>query len=221
MYARARRRVRRYRIPRSCRTFDVDAEHRLAFIDCRRQGAWRKIRSGDSVLNKAAALDLVHEHLDDTPRAAHSRFVAYVMRGLASVFAADADLWEITGLCHDLDFFVTSGDWSQHGLLTIRWLAGRLPDDALQAIAAHDHRTGMRSDTLIADMLNLADAVAIIDKRFGRDLFRQVDNVDAYATLRNHLGDRAYLADILDRRASKHRLSFGCIGDIVTAGPPQ
>jgi hypothetical protein len=59
------------------------------------------------------------------------------------------------------------------------------------------------------DMLNLADAVAVIDKRFGRDLFKQADNGDPYTALRNHLGDRAYLADILDRRASKHRLSLG------------
>ena len=143
------------------------------------------------------------------------------MRELASVFTADDDLWEITGLCHDLDFFVTSDDWSKHGLLTIRWLAGRLPDEALQAIAAHDHRTGVRSDTLIADMLNLADAVAVIEKRFGRDLFQQAHNGDPYITLRNHLDDRAYLADILERHASKHRLSFGRICKIVTAGPPQ
>jgi hypothetical protein len=173
------------------------------------------------MLSKAEALGLIHKHLDDTPRAAHSRLVGYIMQELASVFAADAHLWEITGLCHDLDFFVTSGDWSQHGLLTTRWLAGQLPDDALVAIAAHDHRTGVRSDTLIADMLNLADAVAVIDKRFGRDLFTQADNGDPYTTLRNRLGERAYLVDILDRHASKHRLPFGRIRDIVAAGPPQ
>jgi predicted hydrolase (HD superfamily) len=109
------------------------------------------------MLTKAEALALIHKHLGHTPRAAHSRFVAYVIRELAGIFAANADLWEITGLCHDLDFFVTCGDWSQHGLLTIRWLAGQLPDDALDAIAAHDYRTGIRSDTLIADMLNLAE----------------------------------------------------------------
>ena len=64
------------------------------------------------MLSNAEALDLIHKHLDDTPRAAHSRFVGYVMREFASVFAANAHLWEISGLCHDLDFFVTSGDWS-------------------------------------------------------------------------------------------------------------
>jgi hypothetical protein len=173
------------------------------------------------MLNKAAALDLVQKHLGDTPRAAHSKFVAYTMRELAGVFAANAELWEITGLCHDLDFFSISGNWSQHGLMTAQWLAGQLPDEALRAIEAHDHRTGIQSDTLIADMLNLADALAVIDKRFGRDLLREADNGDPYTALRRHLGDRAYLADILDRRASKHDLSFRCIVDIATTGPPQ
>ena len=118
-------------------------------------------------------------------------------------------------------FFEASGDWSQHGLVTIRWLAGQLPDDALQAIAAHDHRTGIRSDTLIADMLNLADALAVIEQRLGRDLLIQTGNDDPYTTLRNRLGDRAYSADILERRASKHELSFRRIVDIVSAAPPQ
>jgi len=173
------------------------------------------------LLSKAEALDLVQKHLGDTPRAAHSRFVAYIMRELAGVFAANADLWEVTGLCHDLDFFATAGDWSQHGLLTIQWLAGQLPDDALQAIAAHDHRTGLQSDTFIADMLNVADALAVIDQRFGRDVFRAADNRDPYNTLRAQLGDRAYLADITERRATKHQLSFGRILDIVVSAPPQ
>jgi hypothetical protein len=52
--------------------------------------------------------------------------------------------------------------------VTIRRLSGQLPGDALQAIAAHDRRTGIRSDTLIADILNLADALTVIDQRFGR-----------------------------------------------------
>jgi len=63
-------------------------------------------------------------------------------------------------------------------------LAGQLADEALRAIAAHDHRTGTQSDALIADMLNLADALAVIDKRFGRERLKQADNGDPYVILR-------------------------------------
>jgi predicted hydrolase (HD superfamily) len=71
------------------------------------------------MLSLAEAEHLVSQHLSATPRAAHSRFVAHVMRQLADRLGADGDLWEIVGLCHDLDFFKTCDDRSQHGLLTI------------------------------------------------------------------------------------------------------
>jgi predicted hydrolase (HD superfamily) len=127
----------------------------------------------------------------------------------------------IVGLCHDLDFFVTSADVRQHGLLTMRWLNGRLPDDALRAIGAHDHRTGLTADKLMADMLKLADTVAVIDKRFGRAVLRRAADGGPYAALGSDFGDRAYLADILRRVADKHGLSLAWIRDILEAAPPQ
>src|SRR5688500_10025772 len=104
------------------------------------------------MLSSTEALALVQQHLGNTPRALHSHVVAALMRQLAGLFVPDAVLWETVGLCHDLDFFTVADDWSQHGLLTIKWLSGHLPNDALQAIAAHDYRTGVYSDTLLADM---------------------------------------------------------------------
>lgn len=173
------------------------------------------------MLTSADADLLVKQHLGDTPRAKHSRFVAYVMRQLAPTFAANPDLWEIVGLCHDLDYFHTSGDWSQHGLVTIRWLGDSIPLEAQQAIAAHDHRTGVQSDSLLADMLKAADAIAIVDERLGRDSFRNADLAAPYPTLRNQLGDRSYLGDILERYLGTHELSFGHIVGIVAHAPRQ
>src|SRR5262249_17277001 len=121
---------------------------------------------------------LVSEHLGTTPRAAHARFVAYVMRQLAQTFAVDAGLWETVGLCHDLDFFKTRDNRSQHGLLTIQWLGDRIPVEAQTAIASHDHRTGVRSDTLLADMLKIADVIAVIDAELGRRMLCDVDRND-------------------------------------------
>ena len=59
------------------------------------------------MLTTADADLLIHRHLGETSRANHSRFVGYIMRQLAGVFAAPAELWEVVGLCHDLDFFVS------------------------------------------------------------------------------------------------------------------
>jgi hypothetical protein len=164
---------------------------------------------------------LVERHLGGTPRAAHSRFIGCLMRRLAETFAADADLWEIVGLCHDLDFLETSSDASRHGLLTIEWLADHLPEQARQAIAAHDHRTGVSAETLLADVLKVADAVAVIDQRLGRSVLDAVDHADPYPALRSLLGERTYLCDIVQRYADKRGLSFARVVECVSALPPQ
>jgi hypothetical protein len=137
------------------------------------------------------------------------------MRRLAVLLGGDAGLWEIVGLCHDLDFLVTSGDWSRHGLLTVEWLGDRIPADARAAIASHDHRTGVQSDTLLADMLKLADALAVIDQRAGRGVLADLHDRNPYPVLRKRLGDRPYLADILERCAGRHNLPFACIVKVM------
>ncbi|MGH6924905.1 MAG: hypothetical protein ACRED5_14320 [Propylenella sp.] len=114
-------------------------------------------------MTRAEAVALLREHLDDSPRAAHSRLVAHIMLELAHHFRADVPLWEVVGLCHDLDFFETAADRQRHGLLAAEWLGGKLPEEALAAIRVHDHRTGVRSQSLLADMLKLADVLAVLD----------------------------------------------------------
>jgi hypothetical protein len=143
------------------------------------------------------------------------------MRKLAEHFSEDAELWEVVGLCHDLDFFATAGDRTQHGLLTVAWLGDELPEEASQAIAAHDHRTPVRADTLLADMLVAADAAAVIDQRLGRAAWRAIDSRDPFTDLRQRLGAGAYLADILERRASGHALPFARIAELMVDAPPQ
>lgn len=158
---------------------------------------------------------LVSQHLGTTPRAAHSRFVAYVMRQLACTFEVDAEIWEIVGLCHDLDFFQTCDNRNQHGLLTIRWLGDRIPIEAQSAIAAHDYRTGVQADSLLADALKIADAIAVIDAKLGREVLCGVNRCNPFKTLRTQLIDKLYLCDILERYTRKHGLPVGRVIDIV------
>lgn len=79
------------------------------------------------MLTVVVAQMLFQQHLSDTPRANHSRVVAHMMRTLAPGFSASAELWEVVGLRHDLDYFHTLDNWSQHGLLTVRWLGNNIP----------------------------------------------------------------------------------------------
>ncbi len=132
------------------------------------------------MLTVVVAEMLFQQHLSDTPRANHSRVVAHMMRTLAPGFSASAELWEVVGLRHDLDYFHTLDNWSQHGLLTVRWLGNNIPAEAQDAIAAHDHRTGIQADRVLADMLKTADAIAIIDERLGRTTLCDSDRAKPY-----------------------------------------
>jgi HD superfamily phosphodiesterase len=167
------------------------------------------------------ALVLLQHHLATSPRAQHSRVVANLMRQLAQLYAADLQLWELVGLCHDFDYFATQDDGRQHGLLTVRWLEHKLPEEALEAIAAHDYRTGVTSDTLLADMLKVADLVTVLDERLGRASLAQLLNDEDYILLRAALGERGYLSDILQQYAGKQRLSLRQIADLLEGAPRQ
>jgi predicted hydrolase (HD superfamily) len=162
------------------------------------------------MLSASSADALIEECLGKTARASHSRDVAAIMRRLAQHFAADADLWEVVGLCHDLDFFDVGEDWQRHGLITAERLKGQLPDEALSAIAAHDHRTGISADTLLADMLKVADAAAIIVERIGADTLRRLPP-DLKDELRSRLGERKTLAEILEHHGARHRLAIRAV----------
>ena len=169
-------------------------------------------------LSLAEAEQLVAERLGETPRAAHSRFVGLVMRQLATERGADAELWQVVGLVHDLDYFAVDGDWSRHGVLSAAWLAGRLPGDALAAIQAHDHRTGVRSDTQLAELLRLADGLAVLDETAGRETTVAALRVEALQTV---TGSRPFLVDIIGGTAARYGMTLAMLAGILAALPPQ
>jgi hypothetical protein len=159
--------------------------------------------------------------LGATARAEHSRFVGYLMRRLGERLEPDeAEIWEMAGLLHDLDFFVVDGDWHIHGRTTVAWLEGRLPIPALVAIAAHDHRSGIVSDAPMSMALRLADAVAVLDDRAGRNAvigaLRQGD--PAIAEL---AGDRAFLRDMIVGLSGRLGLELGEVAMMLDGLPQQ
>ncbi len=159
--------------------------------------------------------------LGPTPRAEHSRFVGYLMRAAAGALAPDeAELWEITGLLHDLDFFVVDGDWHIHGRTTAAWLEGRLPLSAMLAIAAHDHRSGILSDAPMSEALRLCDALAVLDERAGREAMVEAlrggeEAVDGLA------GEQPWLADMMVGLAGSLGLELTQVAGFFAGLPEQ
>ena len=153
---------------------------------------------------------LVRRELGDSAKAAHSLLVGSIMRKLADRFQADTKLWEIVGILHDLDFPATESDLARHGLVTVQMLGDSLPPEALQAIAAHDHRTGVQADSLLAQSLRAADALADIASHVPTGELAQLvgPGEDAYAALCERLGQRAYLSDMLQEYTRTCGLTF-------------
>ena len=156
-------------------------------------------------MTPAAADLIVTDKLGVSPRADHSRQVGRLMAALASHFEANGDLWTVVGLVHDIDYFAVGSDWTQHGVLAARWLAGQLPPEALLAIAAHDHRTGIVSDGLLSDMLKFADAMANACEKTGLEEFA---GARSYARLRELVAPRIFLADIIETISRRHGLGI-------------
>lgn len=90
------------------------------------------------MITREAALDLLRENAPDPHLVQHALASEAVLRALARRFGEDEDLWGLTGLLHDWDYPRTVSDPARHGLDAAERLAGVLPDEALQAIRAHN-----------------------------------------------------------------------------------
>jgi len=78
------------------------------------------------------------QHVPDPALQAHCLESEAVLAGLARRLGMDEALWGLTGLLHDLDYATTKDNPARHGLDSAEMLAGKLPDEALRAIRAHN-----------------------------------------------------------------------------------
>jgi len=73
----------------------------------------------------------------------------------------DEELWGITGLLHDLDYEYTQREPEKHAKVSAQILIGLLPDDAVNAIKAHNYmHTDYIPTTSFDKILIAADAVS-------------------------------------------------------------
>lgn len=88
------------------------------------------------------ALTLLNEHVKDDYQLLHSKMVATVLKEYAKKYGEDENLWYITGLLHDLDYFESP---KEHPNKAIEWFKElELPQSLIYAIQAHAFdRTGI------------------------------------------------------------------------------
>ncbi|MEM1508639.1 MAG: HDIG domain-containing protein [Thermofilaceae archaeon] len=93
-------------------------------------------------MNRQEALRFLTGYLKDERMVKHCIAVGAIMRDVARKLKEDENLWELTGLLHDIDYDVTNRDMTQHGLDAIHILKGLLPEVAIDAIASHNEHNG-------------------------------------------------------------------------------
>ncbi len=98
----------------------------------------------------------------DTSKYAHALVVSVVMGGLARRLGEDEGEWGLVGLLHDLDYDEVGDDMSWHGVVASERLKGRLPEDCLYAIKAHDYRTGFKPKSKLDKALIATDSLAVL-----------------------------------------------------------
>ncbi len=112
------------------------------------------------MLERDEAMALVRAEGPDPHLVNHAVQTEAIMRALAQRLGHDPDLWGVTGLLHDLDFPKTKDTPERHGLDAAEALAGKLPEDALHAIKAHNEEcTGVAASCAFDYALRCAETV--------------------------------------------------------------
>ena len=112
------------------------------------------------MITRDEALDLVKQHVKNKNLVNHMIAVSAIMKRLAEFYDEDADLWEAVGLLHDVDYELTSDDFSKHGLVSAEIVADLLPDEGIHAIRAHNEMTGFKAESKLDVSLFAADALS-------------------------------------------------------------
>lgn len=114
------------------------------------------------MLDRPAALALMHEYTQSDALRKHMYAVEIAMRAMAERYGADAEAWGVVGLLHDFDYerFPNPDHAADQGHPAegVRLLGERgLPEEARQAIMGHAAYTGVARTTPLARALFAVD----------------------------------------------------------------
>lgn len=110
----------------------------------------------ENLPSKDEALKLLEEHIKDDYQVMHAKTVAEVMARYAKKLKEDENLWYVTGLLHDLDYFEFPDEHPKRELLWYEeW---GYPKEFIHAVASHGHRiTGLEPTSRLACCLLAVD----------------------------------------------------------------
>jgi len=112
------------------------------------------------MMSREEALKLVKERVSRSSLYRHMLATEAIMRELARKLGENEEIWGLTGLLHDIDFEETESQPEKHGLLAEEVLKGKVPEEVVRAIKAHNfERTGVKPVSKLEKALIACDAV--------------------------------------------------------------
>jgi putative nucleotidyltransferase with HDIG domain len=149
---------------------------------------------GGTMIARAEALELLKNTAPDH-LFIHALETEAVMRALAAQLGHDQEVWGLTGLLHDLDYPQTKENPEKHGLLTAETLAGKLPGEAIQAIARHNEMNGNQPQTQFDFALRCGETVTGLIHTAALVRPTRMQGMEA-KSLKKKMKDKAFAASV-------------------------
>ena len=113
------------------------------------------------MINRTEGLNIVNQYLKNKNLKKHSLAVEAILKAMAVKLQKDTELWALTGLLHDIDYEFTKENPENHGTMSSEILEDMLPEEAINAIKAHNYQHTMYiPQTRLDKALIAADAVS-------------------------------------------------------------
>jgi putative nucleotidyltransferase with HDIG domain len=152
------------------------------------------------MLTREEAIALVKEQNPELHLVQHALASEAVMRALAEHFGEDAEYWGIIGLLHDVDFPHTKDAPEKHGLVAADILLGKMPEDAVAAIQAHNSEcTGVMPQSRLDYALRAGETVTGMVSAAALVRPTGYDGMEA-KSVKKKMKDKAFAANVSRER---------------------
>ncbi len=148
------------------------------------------------MITRDEAYALLKQHIPDAALVVHCVESEAVLGALARRLGKDEALWSLTGLLHDLDYATTKDNHARHGLDSADLLAGKLPEEAITAIRAHNgEHTGVAPATDLDFALRCGETVTGLIHTAALVRPTRLEGMEA-KSLKKKMKDKAFAASV-------------------------
>ncbi|WFN33973.1 HDIG domain-containing protein [Methanogenium sp. S4BF] len=149
------------------------------------------------------AILLLREHVAKESLIAHCRATAAIMRASAGALGEDADLWEVIGILHDIDYEEVNEDMERHGDAgAVLLRAAGFGEEVAGPVQRHNYRKYGDSDTPVDTALTAADNISGLVIACAMVKGGSLSDVTA-KTVKKKMKDRAFAAGCSRERIQK------------------